>query len=130
MTVELNDIIRVTARMLHAGTSAVQNQYHFRYGGAGSAEDSAIQTAIAERIDEAYTPLVPFQQDNFQYDDIQIWNVTQDRPMITQDWPILTLGTGNGAMLPLQIACLVLFRTNTARSQGRKYLPPSVLSTS
>jgi len=130
MSVESNDVIRVTARMNHAGISAVQNQYHFQYRGVSPAGDAVVEAAVAGRLDAAYTFLIPYQETNFVYSDIQVWNVTQDRPMVTQSWPTLTLGTGNGAMLPLQVALLVLFRTPVARSQGRKYLPPSILATS
>jgi hypothetical protein len=37
-------------------------------------------------------------------------------------------GGSSAEINPLQLAGLALFGTNTARSQGRKYLPPSVTS--
>lgn len=129
MSVNHLDIIRVTARMDFGGIAAVQNQFHFQYTGGSAEDDFEVENGIALLLDDAYQELVALFESGFDFRDILVWNVTQDRPMNTQSWPTLTVGTGAGIALPLQIAALVLFRTNTARSQGRKYLPPMVVTT-
>jgi len=57
------------------------------------------------------------------FEKVECYNLTGDYPLIATDWPVLTAGTSNSNPLPLQSAPLVLFRTATKRSVGRKYIP-------
>lgn len=121
MTVQNNDVIRVTAKM-HNGTTDVQNVYHIKANGTGGINDAAAVTLIKNRLDNMYAELVPQQTDDLIYDSIEIFNVTQDTPLDEVDWPTLVDGDVVGDQLPTQVAALVRFPTQAARTQGRKYI--------
>lgn len=126
MPVNNLDVIRVVADMSFLGVYLVQNTYHYQAITPGAIDDLVVSTSLAEKLDDAYANLVPLLSTEFTFDNILVWNVTQDRPMQTLDWPTLVGGSQSTATMPYQVAALVLFRTNRARSQGRKYLPPMV----
>jgi hypothetical protein len=122
-TISNNDVIRIVAKMtLPAGV--VQNVYHYRFSGTSGGEGIDLLTDIAERLDEAYAEIQPALPTTLQFASIEGFNVTRDEPCGEVDWPNLTAGGGSGQSLPPQTSALVLFNTGTARSQGRKYLPP------
>jgi len=116
------DIVRVTAKFLFHGTEDYSNVYHAQCALTGAASDASVHAAIAAKLDSQYDYVVPFQSLAFDYTTIETWNVTQDRPMVEAAWPSLTAGEATGDALPAQCAALTLFGTNTARSQGRKFL--------
>lgn len=126
MAVNDGDIIRVTAKMSWGG-SDLQNVYHAQYSG-GTQDDATIETALLNSQNALYDHIKSHYPSSFSFDTISIFNVTQDRPMTEEPFPALTVGTGSGAMGALQLAPLVKFGTETARSQGRKYLPPIIES--
>lgn len=118
------DIIRVTAKMsANSGVDLFQNVYHLLFAGS-PAEDNIVHDAIALVLDDAYSYPENGWPTTIDADSISSWNLTQDRPMIEAAWPSFGGGTGAGDSVPYQCAPLVLFETDTARSQGRKYLPP------
>lgn len=123
MTVSPNDILRVTANMSIIAGGVFQNVYHLIFEGSGPESDSTVADAVAEKLNDAYSFVNAFLTDALTFDDIDVWNVTQDRPMLVVDWPTLVAGLSTEQRLPQQCAELVLFRTATARSQGRKYVP-------
>jgi hypothetical protein len=117
-----NDIMRVTAKTT-IPPDDFQNVYHARYLGASGQSDAVAWLAIANVLEAAYTELLPGVTNQLDFDTIEVWNVTQDRPMIEASWPTLTSGSSVGEPLPFQCAACVLFPTATARSQGRKFFP-------
>lgn len=123
MTVEVGDILRVTAKM-SVLTDDVQNVYHYEASGTGTATDAATMTAIALALDDAYEEIVAELTTGLRYDTIEFFNVTQDVPMGEDAWPNQVTGSAVGEILPLQCSAVCLFGTATARSQGRKFLPP------
>lgn len=124
MSLQDNDVIRVTAKMSRASSlGEIQNVYHIRYDGS-SVSYETLWDAVATWLDDAYGNIVDEIHPNVHFDTIEMFNVTQDEPVGEDAWPTLTAGTGASDMLPAQTSPLVLFPTNTARSQGRKFLPP------
>jgi hypothetical protein len=121
MSVESGDIMRVTAKMSHLGND-IQNVFHIRANGTGSVDDATAVTEITNRLNSAYGNVVDYQNLDYDYNTIEIFNVTQDRPMGEYNWPSLVSGTLANDALPDQTAALALFPTMTARSQGRKYV--------
>lgn len=121
MTVNSGDILRVTAKM-YMGVVDVQNVYHIQAQSTGEVSDEDAVDEIKARLNAAYAELVPQQTDTLQYDTIEIFNVTQDKPIDEVTWPTLTDGDVVGDMLPSQMSGLVRFTTQTARSQGRKFI--------
>lgn len=125
MAVNNGDVLRVTAKMSILGND-VQNTYHIRSSSNTPVDDTTAVTEITNRIDNAYGYLADEQAGDFTYDTIEVFNVTQDRPMGEYNWPTRTTGTSVDFSLPFQTSGLVLFPTTTARSQGRKYVGPFV----
>lgn len=120
------DILRVTAKMsFNSGAAQVQNVYHTQCIFTTAQTDAATHVGVEQALNDAYTNLIARLPDTLDFDTIETWNLTQDRPMIEDTWPSLVAGTNGGQMCPPQTAPLVLFTTAVARSQGRKYLPPS-----
>lgn len=123
-TVVDNDIIRITCKMSYnSGVDDIRNVYHTRSQGTLSQDDETVHDGLADALDDAYTEVNSMFATAIRYDTIETWNVTQDRPMFEKAWPTLTTGANGTTSAPAQVAPLVLFNTNTARSQGRKYLP-------
>lgn len=121
-----DDVLRVTAKM-SLGVEDVQNVYHFIVGGTGTATDAATLTAIANLLDDAYFELQGSTSDEISFDTIEVYNLTQDTWVGELVWPSLTTGGQTGNLMPPQTSMLALFNTDTLRSQGRKFLPPSVI---
>lgn len=117
------DILRVTAKLAYnSGVDDIQNVYHLQYVGA-TETDAVVHAAIATVLNTAYGEIIVRIPSTTTFESIETWNVTQDRPMVEDDWPTLTVGQTASDPLPAQCSCLVLFDTNAPRSQGRKYLP-------
>jgi hypothetical protein len=123
MPVEDNDILRVTAKM-SLGTNDVQNVYHLKVAGDPETQD-AVWDGIAAWLEDAYTEVLDCSTGVLHYDTIEVFNITKDEPVSEDAWPSLAAGTGSGSVQSAnQVAPIVKFPTLTARSQGRKYLPP------
>jgi hypothetical protein len=119
------DIIRITCKMtVNGGASDVQNVFHTECILASELPDEDVHDAIASALDTAYGLMNSHFPGDLDYNTIETWNVSQDRPMIEDVWPVRTSGGGAGETEPPQTAPLVLFNTQVARSQGRKFLPP------
>ncbi|MCK5565988.1 MAG: hypothetical protein KAJ07_12140, partial [Planctomycetes bacterium] len=80
---------------------------------------------LADHLDDAYAHINQAMPLALTFDSINLYNLTAERFMGEQAWPVLTAGTlASDTSLPPQTAALVRFTTNTLRSQGRKFLPP------
>lgn len=117
------DVLRVAAKMTCV-SGDVQNVYHYRFTGTNGADALTVLGDIAEGLEVAYGEIQPALHSSLTFDSIDGYNVTRDEPMGTVDWPDLTVGGASGQPLPPQVSALCLFGTGTARSQGRKFLPP------
>lgn len=122
MTVTNGDILRLTAKM-SVNENDVQNVYHIRING-GPVADGDIVDGLGDAMDFIYDYIEAYSPATLDFDTIAVWSVTEDRPLGEIEWPTLTNGSGVGDIAPLQLAALVLFGTETARSQGRKFMPP------
>jgi hypothetical protein len=101
---------------------SVQNVWYFQMTELGPEDDVDVEDALAAWLDNVYSNVVVDQAASFKYDRIDFYNVTQDRPMVSRDWPTLTAGTGAGLADALQLAGQVNFRTGVKRSLGKKYI--------
>lgn len=128
----MSDVMRVIAKM-SVDEGDIINVYHSLVTiGVVGVSDAEIVTGLSNAVDYCYDLIKAFYSEDLDFDTIEVWNVSQDRPMGEVEWPTLTNGTGTGDLAPLQVAPLILFGTDVARSQGRKYLPApleSVLNT-
>lgn len=123
MPIADGDILRVTAKMV-IGEDDVQNVYHVQAAVTETPEDAPVLAVIGVRLDAAYGALVSSIASTVDFISIETWNLTQDELVGVTDWPTLTDGGNELDQIPQQCAALVLFNTATARSQGRKFLPP------
>lgn len=118
------DVVRVTCKMSHyGGADTVQNRYFVKLQMNSPLQDSQCHDAIADHFDTAYGEIAPGVTDGVTFDSIETWNITQDRPMVEDGWPTLTVGLDGGQPCPAQSAPVILFNTAAPRSQGRKFLP-------
>ncbi len=116
------DVLRVTARMNYGGLGAIENVYAFRATLIGSQPDGLVGVQVAELLEAAYNEIKGNMSGDVTFEDIRIFNVTQNRDMRVFAWPTLTAGTGSGDSLPPGVALLVKFGTGFIRELGRKFL--------
>lgn len=123
MTVNPNDILRITAKMSLGGND-IQNVYHVQNGGMSTIPDATALAGLADWIDDAHVDINPSIASGVSYDTIEVFNVTQDYSLGDTTWTTLAIGGDGGAstVYAPQAAALVKFLTDVARSQGRKYI--------
>ena len=124
MTVQINDVIRITAVMDSSLEGTVQNVFHAKMT-VGTASDAAFISATRTAFDTAYDNIDGIMPDTLSFDEIRFFNVTQDLPMSPTTWPTLTVGGVDVAdPLPSPMSCLVFGRTGTSRRIFKKYFAP------
>lgn len=121
MAIANGDVLRIVCKMSY-GTDMQQNVYHALYTGSTELDDTVFDE-ILDWMDDLYTIINGYVAASVNYDTIEVFCVTQDRPISEDAWPALTVGASTYQPLPPQVAALALFPTATARSQGRKFLP-------
>lgn len=121
MTVEASDILRVTAKMQSHATDDLQNVYHVQNTQGESVTDEQAQISIAQWIDALYVCINSHILNSIEYLEVDIYNITQDRPLVSQDWFSLTFGSLDADDLPHGVAFLVSMDTATKKVTGRKY---------
>jgi len=123
MAVVLNDILRVAARMHHALHGDLVNVYHLRVEDIASMDDSIALDACAEWIETLYTTVVSHMAQAWTFEDINVFDVTQDRPLGSAAWPTLVDGGDEyNDTQPPQVAALVRATTGYSRNWARKFL--------
>lgn len=121
MAIGVDDILRITARMLWAGNQ-IQNTYHYLVDVASGGDDLNWMQDIAGIFDDAYAELIGAFSDNLTFEDIIGQNLTKDEVLPAVSWPTLNAGTDAGGDLPPQISFLAYWPTITPRVVGRKFL--------
>jgi len=119
--IENGDVVRVTAKLSH-GVNDLRNVYHVLYSGTAPVEDEFFVADTADKLDNAYLEIVSIFPTGVQFDTIEFFNITQDRPVDEVVWPTMTEGDGTGTNAAYQLAALVNFGVDAPRSSGRKYL--------
>lgn len=117
-----NDKITVTAHLQTGVGNTINNVFTFRYEGIGTQADEASMQDLALKLEDFYSALNSHIVDNVAYVDISGFNVTQDRPMPTVNWPTLTAGGSTSDPLPDGVSGLMLLRTGIKRVLGRKFI--------
>lgn len=127
MTVNVNDVIRVTARLEWNGAVDVQNTFTARCSAAGGVTDSNAKADLAEWVDDIYTALNSIMPTSLDYIDIDFFNITQDVPMGVDFWPTLTVGGGGtDEVAATGVAYVITAFTNVVRVHGRKFFGPVI----
>lgn len=121
--VQTGDIIRVSAKQLGPDRQAIVNTFQYKavpYG--GSVDDSYVIAALVDHIDAMFYELRSAITNQQDADEIDVYNITQDRPMGTESWGTYTGGTGTGDYLPPGVAALITMGTAGKRVKPKKYL--------
>lgn len=124
MTVQPNDIVRVTCSFVYDTSSLIQNVFHYQNMGVSAVSDEDVLADLVGEIDGYYGALTSTWSNRMVPRDVTLYNVTQDRPIGSSPWPTLEDGASALESLPLQCAPLVSFLTGYPKAVGRKYLPP------
>jgi hypothetical protein len=122
MTVNVNDVVRVTAEMSMDYAGEVQNVYYVQLDTGSAVDDEDFMDEVADALEDAYTYLLPHLSPNYNFDTIAFYNVTQDVSMGDIGWPTLTVGTNTSGMTTPQVAAQVDFRASGTNGLGRKYI--------
>ena len=119
------DVLRVAARLSSGTATDVVNVFHFKLVAAAPIPDNTIGSECGDNLEAIYTPLVAHIPTTVTFEDINVFNVTQDRPLGVFTWP--TLLTGNKGVdhkMPAQLSAMVRFPTGYSKSWGRKFFGP------
>ncbi len=124
MTIAINDVIRVQARMLRNGVDAVQNVYHVLHESGSPVVDLTWVEDVTVLIDAEMNSLESFMGTNITPLDLLFFNITQDVTLPDGSWGSFGGGSAAGDTQPPQVSPMVYWRTNKAKVIGRKFLPP------
>jgi len=122
-TTVTGDVIKTAANMTEGG-KVFSNIFFHKCLFEASQTDDTVVDAMAEFCEDFFSLMPPLQSTNLLYRDIAVYNVTQDRPMGTVDWPGLTAGEVTSTqVVPNGIAGLITADTGYSKSRPKKYLP-------
>lgn len=122
MTVEIDDILRVSCRLTFEGNEDdIVGVYHWGTSGASETDEQTLLN-IGLLMDTIYTNVNARMSTEVKYEEINVKNVTQNTVLGDTPFPVLVAGTLVAEQLPPQIACLVVASTFSPSRQGRKYL--------
>lgn len=114
------DIIQVVTEFLWLGET-VLNVWHALSPSAVS--DSDVVDDLTEGMDDMYTLINGALDNNFEYVQITLKNITANEDLLSHAWPVLTTGgAGDLSSLPLGVAGLITFPTAIPGVRGRKFL--------
>lgn len=121
MALASGDILRVAAKQLWNGIDDHVNVFHLEVVTPPSPNsDAAALQDISELVADAFSNLAGDFCNNLSADVIQVYNITQDRPIGVTSWDAAyTGGTGSADCMPPDDAVLVLLDTGVKRRQGR-----------
>lgn len=124
MAVEVGDILRVSAIMQNADSGMVANVFHVRVASLASPSlpDDDAKTDVAAYVDGIYAPMNNLIANDIRYDTVNVFNVTQNRPLGNEPWPTLTLGANTDEILPSTVAAFIQGNSGYSRTWARKFL--------
>ena len=124
MPTEPQDVLRASARLSIQGQGDFVNVWHFRYDVGTPLSDDLTIDLVAERLDAAYDLIKSFIANDAAFVDINVFNVTQNRPLGSTPWPTLVNGLDSDEMLPGQVAAFVRFPSGFSRNWAKKFIGP------
>jgi hypothetical protein len=79
---------------------------------------------MAILMNEIYGNVSTFMPDGLNFVDVNVFNITQNRPYGSFPWPTLTVGGAATEELPAQVAAFVRGLTGFSRNWSRKFVGP------
>lgn len=123
MAVNMGDKLRIAARLNNAEHGDCTNVFHVQFEGANPIEDSVAVDACAAWMEEVYGPIKNNIVDNYDFEDINVFSVTQNKPLGVVPWPTFVKGGDTGGeMLPPQVAAFVRGTTGYSRNWAKKFI--------
>ena len=124
MSTALGDVLRVTAVMRHDTSGVIANVFEVRLKTLVSSPLTDANTLIdmGDYMDGMYDTIDALMNDDVDFIDINVFNITQDRPYGNTPWPTLTSGALSTDVLPAQSAVFVQGNSGFSRSWARKFL--------
>jgi hypothetical protein len=124
MTVNQEDVIRVTARLKYRTLDDVQNVYYVKYEGATPLTDSAARNDLEAWLEDIYGEFSGGMPEELTFEDLTFFNYTQDAPMSDGDWPFLVQGGSATDELPSGVAAVATASTGKKNTRSRKFWGP------
>jgi len=116
-----NDVLRLFARARHVSlTDIAANVFTVKVGAVGPGDDPKIIDACKEYVDATLGAAPGTISSEYYGGLMTIENITQD--IIMDEVQLTWAGSNSSDALPPTVAALIIARTATKRSQGRKYI--------
>lgn len=93
MTIQNDDVIEASARMLFDGTNDQIGSYQFRLTDGGPITDENGVNDVRRILDDIYNLLDTIMSIVLVFEDIRVFNQTQQILLGVHDWPTLVAGT-------------------------------------
>lgn len=122
MPVQPNDVVRCVVNCLTPSGDDCKNVWHARHSGSVNVDDADWMAAFTDRLEAFYSEFADRVSSEFQYVDLDFYNITRDISMGSFTFAFLTSGSAVDAPLPPQVSALLTFPTTTTQSAGRKFL--------
>lgn len=123
MAVNTGDILRVACRMHHATHGDLVNVFHYRSTSAAPVDDSDVLGDMAAYMDTLYKTIDQDMHKDWTFEDVNVFDVTQNRPLGVAAWPTLVAGGDEyNDCQPSQVAALVRGTTGYSRNWARKFI--------
>lgn len=122
MTIGVDDLLRVSARLTLAGGQDMVNVWHIGVGNAVGADDQETLDDVLELLEGGYNAWLAELSDEVAFNDVTIYVEGQEDSFPPQAWPSLTVGGNVATPMPAGVCLLALLSTGRKRVVGRKYL--------
>jgi hypothetical protein len=124
MAISTGDVLRVAARLLWQGASDIVNTFHIKIVDDNAQTQTDIINGVRTLLDDMYTEIAVLIDDATVFEDINIFNVSQDEAYGSFPWPVLAAGSNNNDPYAPGAAIFTWFPTGTPGVQGRKWFGP------
>lgn len=121
MTVQNNEVIEASAKMIFDGTDEQINVFQFRLASGGPLTDDEAIDDVLNIVNDLYSALYILQSILIIYDTIRLYNQSQSLLLGVHDWPTRTAGTETVHPIPPGVCALVNFTTAVPKVILRKF---------
>lgn len=126
MALDVNEIVRVTAKGSLLGSIVVQNVFHLQNDSVTSYGNPAVMADMERYLEQVYTPIMGDLSDQLVWDEFSCDNVTANTKI--GDGVITPNLVGGQTVDAIMSGVAVVLRglTQVLKTQGRKFLPGMV----